>query len=115
MVLQVHYFIKHLFNLFTFTFPLWAFLVDQMVKNLPVTPETQVKSLDWEDPLKNEMATYSIILAWRMPWPEEPGGLQPMRSQRFRRLSNFTPALWADSLPPEPPGKLQSIAYDQIK
>ena len=70
--------------LFTFTFPLWAFLVAQMVKNLPVNPETQVKSLDWEDPLKNEMATYSIILAWRMPWPEEPGGLQPMGSQRVR-------------------------------
>ena len=46
-----------------------------MVKNLPVMQETQAQSLDWEDPLEKEMATYSSILAWRTPWTEEPGEL----------------------------------------
>ena len=53
----------------------WASLVTQMVKNLPAMQETQVRSLGWEDPLEKGMATYSIILAWRIPWTEEPGGL----------------------------------------
>ena len=53
----------------------------QMVKNLPARQETQVQSLNWEDPLKKGMATYSGILAWRIPWTEEPGGLQSMGSQ----------------------------------
>ena len=43
--------------------------------------ETWVQSLDWEDPLENETTTHSSILAWRIPWTEEPGGLQPMGSQ----------------------------------
>ena len=43
--------------------------------------ETWVRSLDWEDPLENETTTHSSILAWRIPWTEEPGGLQPMGSQ----------------------------------
>ena len=43
--------------------------------------ETQVQSLVWEDPLEKEMATHSSILAWEIPWAEEPGGLQPMGSQ----------------------------------
>ena len=43
--------------------------------------ETQVQSLGWEDPLKKELATHSSILAWRIPWTEEPGGLQSMRSK----------------------------------
>ena len=47
-----------------------------MVKNLPAVQETQVQSLVWEDPLEEEMATYSSILAWRIPWTEELGGLQ---------------------------------------
>ena len=47
----------------------------QMVKNLPGTQETQVQSLGREDPLEKGMATHSIILAWRIPWTEEPGGL----------------------------------------
>ena len=55
-----------------------------MVKNLPVIQETQVQSLGREDPLDKGMATHSSILAWRMPWREEPGGLQSMRSQRVR-------------------------------
>jgi len=52
------------------------------VKNLPSMQETRVPSLGWEDLLEKEMATYSRILAWRIPWTEEPGGLQSMRSQR---------------------------------
>ena len=44
-----------------------------------------VQSLDWEDPLESEMATHSSILAWRIPWTEDPGGLQSMVSQRVRR------------------------------
>ena len=54
----------------------------QMVKNLPVMQETQVRFLDWEDPLEEGMATHSGILAWRIPWTEEPGGLQSVGSQR---------------------------------
>ena len=57
-------------------------LMAQMVKNLPAMPETQVQSLGGEDPLKERMATHSSILAWRMPWTEEPGGLQSMGPQR---------------------------------
>ena len=53
----------------------------QMVKSLPAVWETWVQSLDWEDPLEKEMATHSNILAWRIPWMEEPGGLQSMGSQ----------------------------------
>ena len=53
-----------------------------MVKNLPALWETWVRSLGWEDPLERGMATHSSILAWRLPWTEEPGGLQSMGSQR---------------------------------
>ena len=59
-----------------------ASLVAQVVKNPPVMQETWVQSLDEEDPLEKEMATHSSILAWRIPWTEEPGGLQSIRSQR---------------------------------
>ena len=59
-----------------------ASLVTQMVKNLPAVWETWVRSLGREDPLEKEMATHSSILAWRIPWTEEPGGLQSMESQR---------------------------------
>ena len=54
----------------------WASLVVQMVKSLPAMQETGVQSLGQEDPLEEEMATHSYILAWRIPWREEPGGLQ---------------------------------------
>ena len=54
----------------------------QTVKNLPAVQETWVPSVDWEDPLEKEMATHSSILAWRIPWTEEPGGLQSTGSQR---------------------------------
>jgi len=52
-----------------------ASLVAQMVKSLPAVWETWVPSLGWEDPLEKGMATHSSILAWRIPWTEEPGGL----------------------------------------
>ena len=52
-----------------------------VVKNLPAMQETGVRSLVWEDPLKKDMATHSNILAWEIPWAEEPGGLQSMGSQ----------------------------------
>ena len=54
----------------------------QMVMNLPAMWETQVRSLGWEDPLEKDMATHSSILAWRISWTEEPGGLQSMESQK---------------------------------
>ena len=52
-----------------------ASLVAQMVKRPPEMRETQVQSLDWEDPLEKEMATHSSTLAWKIPWTEESGGL----------------------------------------
>ena len=59
-----------------------ASLVAQRLKHLPVMWETQVRSLGREDPLEKEMATHSSILAWRIPWTEEPGRLQSTGSQR---------------------------------
>ena len=58
-----------------------ASLLAQSVKNLPAIQETQVRFLGREDPLEKEMATHSSILAWRIPWTEEPGGLQSVGSQ----------------------------------
>ena len=55
-----------------------------MVKRLPAMQETGVRSLGWEDPLEEEMATRSSILAWKIPWMEEPGRLQSMGSQSVR-------------------------------
>ena len=55
------------------TLSLWVSLVAQPVKNLPAMQETLVQSLGQEDPLEKEMATHSSILAWRIPWTEEPG------------------------------------------
>ena len=54
-----------------------------MIKNLPVIQETQVWSLGWEDAMEKGMATCSSILSWRLPWTEEPGGLQSVGSQRI--------------------------------
>ena len=56
----------------------WSSLVAQLVKNPPVVQETRVRSLIWEDPLEKKIANHSTILAWEIPWPEEPGGLQSM-------------------------------------
>ena len=58
-------------------------LIAQSVKNLPAMQETWVRFLGWEDPLEKEMATHSSILAWRMPWTEEPGRLQSMGLQEL--------------------------------
>ena len=55
----------------------WASLVAQMVKNPPSMGETWLRSLGWKDPLEKEMAIHSSILAWRIPWTEEPGGHSP--------------------------------------
>ena len=56
----------------------WASLVAQLVKNPPAMQETWVRTLGWEDPLEKEKATHSSILAWRIPWTEEPGRLWSM-------------------------------------
>ena len=58
-----------------------ASLVAQMVKNLPAVQETQVHSLDWEDTLEKGMDTHSSILAWEIPWTEEPRGVEHMGSK----------------------------------
>ena len=61
---------------------LWATCAAQLVENLPAMWETWVQSPGWEDPLEKAMATHSSILAWKIPWTEESGGLQSMGSQR---------------------------------
>ena len=77
-----------------------------MVKNPPEMQETWVRSLCWENPLEKEMATHSSILAWRIPWTEEPGGLQCMGSQshmserrplHFTVFRVFTNTIWCTS------------------
>ena len=68
-------------------------LVAQRVENLPAMQETQLPSLGREDPLEEEMTTHSRILAWRISWTEEPGGLQSMGSQELDTtewLTHFT-------------------------
>ena len=75
--IHMHTYITHIYFIY-----LGASLVAQMVKNLPAMQETQVWSLGWEDPLEKRMATHSGILAWRIPWVEEPGGLQSMGLQK---------------------------------
>ena len=60
---------------------IWASLVAQVVKNLPAMQETGVRSQGWEDPLEKGIATHSSNLAWRIPWRDEPGGLQSMGLQ----------------------------------
>ena len=62
---------------------MWNFLVAQSVENLPVVQETWVQSLGQEDPLKKEMATHSSLLAWKLPWTGQPGGLQSMGTQEL--------------------------------
>ena len=67
-----------------------ASLVAQVVKHLPIMQETRVQSLGREDPLEKEMATHSSILAWKIPWTEEPGRLVHGVTKSRTRLSNFT-------------------------
>ena len=62
--------------------PFWAYFVAQLVMNLPAMWETRVQSIIWEDTLEKGMATYSSILAWRIPWTDEPGRLQSIELQR---------------------------------
>ena len=66
-----------------------ASLVAQLVKNLPAMWQTWVRPLGWEDPLEKGMATHSSILAWDIPWTEEPGGLQSMESQMSQTLLSY--------------------------
>ena len=76
-------FLIELFDFVTLEFlSVRASVVAQLVKNLPALWETWVRSLGWEDPLEKEMATHSNTLAWKIPWTEEPGGLQSTGSQR---------------------------------
>ena len=98
-------------------------MVAQMVKNLPAMQKTWVQSLGQEDPLEKGIATHSSILAWRILWTQEPGGLQSMKLSRPEHCSGLpfpssgdlpnpeieprSPALQADSLPSEPLGKLK--------
>ena len=73
---QHHFLIQFWSNTHTHTHThTWASLVAQLVKNLPATQETWVGSLGWEDTLEEDMETHSSILAWSLPWTEEPGGL----------------------------------------
>ena len=66
----------------------WASLIVKWVKDLPVMQETQVRFLCWEDPLEKEIATHSSILAWRIPWTEEPAGYSPWGRKSQTQLSN---------------------------
>ena len=82
--------------------PRWRRIpVAQMVKNLPAVQETQVRSLRQEDHLEKGMAVHASVLAWRIPWTEEPGGVQPVGSQRVGRdwATNTTTQLLQKNLP----------------
>ena len=73
----------------------WASLVAQMVKNLPAMQETWVQSLGREDPPEKKMATHSSILAWRIPWTEESGGLWSMGLQKSQtQINNYHTSYW---------------------
>ena len=64
-------------------------LVAQMVKRLPTMWETWLRSLGWEDPVEKEMATHSSTLAWKIPWTEEPGGLQSAAAAAAKSLQSM--------------------------
>ena len=76
-------------NFYFISLHFWASLVARIVKNLPTMQKTWVWSLSQEDPLEKEMATHSSILAWRIPWTEEPGRLPSMGSQSQTQLHNY--------------------------
>ena len=82
MLSIISYYQKCLLEINASQCTMWASLVAQSVKNLPAVQETWVQSLGWEDSLEKEMATHSSALAWKIPWMENPGRLQFMRSQR---------------------------------
>ena len=71
----------------------WVSLVAPMVKNPPAIWDSWVQSLGWEDPLEKEMATHSSILAWSIPWTEEPGGLQSTGCQESDMTEQLTLSL----------------------
>ena len=73
-----------------FWFSIYVGFPSGSVKNLPAVQETQVRSLGQEDPLEEVMATHSSILAWRIPWTEELGGLQSMELQSQTRLKHLS-------------------------
>ena len=79
-------FVDAIKELIEYHFIKWASLVAQLVKNLPAMQETQVQFLVWEYPLEKEIATHSTVLAWRIPWTDEPVRLQSMGSQEWRQL-----------------------------
>ena len=79
----------HTWYLLLLSVPSFCSLMAKMVNNPPAMWETWVWSLDWEDALEKGMATHSSILAWRIPWTEEPGGLQPMGSQKGHEWATF--------------------------
>ena len=87
-MLHVHYVLSDLLRYIhvvcTFFIHSYPLLVAQKVKNLPAMWETWVRSLGREDPLEERMAAHSSILAWRIPWTEETGGLQAIGLQRVR-------------------------------
>ena len=68
-------------------------LVAQMVKNLPAMQQIWVRFLDWKDPLEKRMATHSSIPAWKIPWTEEPGGLQSTKWQKLDTTEQLTLSL----------------------
>jgi len=76
---SIHYDVKGIISFLSI-----AANMAQMVKNLPAMWETWAQSLGWDDPLEKGMATHSSILAWRILWTEEPGGLQSIGSQRVK-------------------------------
>ena len=82
VIMKIKYYIKlYLKNNASYSF-LMSSLVARLAKSLPAMQETRIQSLGREDSLEKKMATHSSILAWRIPWTEEPGGLQSMVSQR---------------------------------
>ena len=93
-----------------------ASLVAQRVKNLPTVRETRVRSLGWEDPLEKEMATHSSILAWRIPWTEEPGKLQSRRVTKLNTTEQLTLALFSPhiSYAPAPLDLASSTSYHHL-
>ena len=86
---------------------LWTSLTAQLVKNLPAMQKTWVRFLGWEDPLEKEMAIHSSTLAWKIPWTEEPGGLQSMGSQRVGHD--------LATKPPPPQVYLSNLLYEGSK
>ena len=73
-------------------------LIAQMVKNLPAMWETQVRCLVWEDPLEKGMATHSSVLAWRIPWTEEPSRLSPWDSKESDSTEQLSLSLFMYTL-----------------